>query len=298
MDFFVFSYNRGPFLRNCVESIERCAPDAGITVYDDESDDPETVQILRLLSARYNVVHGKHDAANPHGGLYSNMQAAYDSLDNEHIVCFLQDDTQLVRPITADDMAFIERYFSEHPECGFLAPVFLRRITKQKTLARFEYDPGYGVYFCRHQNDKCAGVYYSDIFVSTAERLREAGWRFQQSELENEQQARECFGEMGYMYAPFMMWLPNGPAFRNREKPLAYRLAEKQNRCGCYPFRYMAEHDIERLKGRPPSERPIAEDFLDTVDTGLEKPWIYHPLKRSRLLRKFYKIESFIRSFR
>ena len=38
----IFSYNRGEYLKNCVESVRRNIPDATIRVYDDCSDDPET----------------------------------------------------------------------------------------------------------------------------------------------------------------------------------------------------------------------------------------------------------------
>ncbi len=298
MIFFVFSYNRGRFLQNSIDSIEHCAPASRVFIYDDQSDDPETQEILQTLADRHSVVYGDHDTENQHGGLYANMQKAFESLTGDHVVCFMQDDTQLVRRITAEDMAFIEGYFRHNPEGGFLAPVFLRGITRQKTLSEFEYDPEHQVYFCRHQNDKCAGVYYSDIFISTTERMKSAGWQFMEGELENEWQAKSCFMEMGYMYAPFVMWLPNGPAYRNRKKPIAYQIAEKQNRAGFYPYQYMTEHDVERLRRRPPEERPVAENFLKTVDPDLRKPWIYHPLKRSRILRRLYKIESFIKSFR
>lgn len=298
MIFFVFSYNRGQFLQNSIASIEHCSPGSRIFIYDDQSDDPETMEILQMLASRHSVIFGEHRTENQHGGLYANMQKALDSLTGDHVVCFMQDDTQLVRRITSEDMAFIDCYFKQNPECGFLAPVFLRGITRQKTLSEFEYAPEYQVYFCRHHNDKCAGVYYSDISVSTIDRLRSVGWRFLESELENELQAKASFMEMGYMYAPFMMWLPNGPAYRNRKKPIAYQIAEKQNRAGFYPYQYMSEPDIDRLKQRPPAERPIAEDFLETVDPELRKPWIYHPLKRSRFLRRLYDIESFMKSLR
>lgn len=297
MIFLVFSFNRGRFLKNCIDSIEHCSPESEIIIYDDQSDDPETKEILQTLATSYSVISGEHDVACQHGGLYTNMQMAFDSLAGDHAICFMQDDTQLVRRVTEEDKAFIDRYFKDHPECGFLAPVFLRRITKAKTLSEFEYVPEYQVYFCRHRNDKCAGVYYSDVVVSTTERMRNAGWRFLQGELENELQAKASFIQMGYMYAPFLMWLPNGPAYRNKKKPLTFRIAEKRNKAGLYPYRYMTAHDVDRLNRRPPAERPIAEDFLNTVDAELRKPWIYHPLKRSRVLRRLYRIESFIKSF-
>ena len=43
----VFSYNRGQLLDNCVRSIEEFSPDTHITVFDDQSDEPETIETLR-----------------------------------------------------------------------------------------------------------------------------------------------------------------------------------------------------------------------------------------------------------
>ncbi|MBC7185339.1 MAG: glycosyltransferase family 2 protein, partial [Marinobacter sp.] len=55
MIFFVFSYNRGPHLKNCIESIETCAAGHRVIVYDDASEDPETQQILRDIETRHEV---------------------------------------------------------------------------------------------------------------------------------------------------------------------------------------------------------------------------------------------------
>jgi glycosyltransferase involved in cell wall biosynthesis len=292
--FFVFSYNRGPHLKNCVESIERCAPGSGIVVYDDQSDDPETKRILDEIARRHEVrSSADRTSREQHGALYANMQSAIESVPDDRILFFIQDDTQLVRPLTPDDEDFIRGYFKNHSRAGFLSPVFQKRITRQSTLNRFQYNRDRGVYNYEYRSrKKVAGVYYSDVSITMSSRLREINWKFLAGEYANELQAKANFLEMGYLYAPFVMWLPNPPAYRNKKKSLAFRIAEKINKAGFYPYKTMRETDIERLKNRAPSQVPIAEDFLEVSVPGLKAPWIFHPLRRSRLLRKLDKLES------
>jgi len=294
--FFLFSYNRGLLLKNCVDSIEHCAPDAKLVIYDDNSDDPETLSILDAIRAKHEVrLSGDRKPTSQHGALYTNMQCAIDSLIEDDIIFFIQDDAQLIRPFTPDDLNFIERYFSQNPKAGFLSPVFQRRITKQRTLDRFVYEPNRQVYLCHHRSRvEVAGVYYSDISITTRQRLREVDWRFFPSEYQNELQAKNGFHEMGYLFAPLAMQLPNAPAYRNKRKTFAFQIAEKMNKSGLYKFRYMTEASIKMLFSRSPHQVPIAEDFLET-EPSLKKPWIFHPLKRSRLLRKLDRLENFFK---
>lgn len=300
MIFFLFSYNRGPFLKNCVDSIERYAPaDSRLVIYDDKSDDPETLAVLAQLRERHEVCI-RHDksAQSQHGSLYANMQQAIDSLVDDELIFFIQDDVQLIRAITNDDVAFIRAYFADNPRAGFLAPVFQKRITKQRTLDRFVFQPELNVYFCRHKSSvECAGVYYSDISLTTRARLRAADWQFMAGEYQNELQAKAHFHEMGYLYAPVAMQLPNAPAYRNKKKTYAFQWAEKFNRSGLYKFCEMSPASLQKLLSRPGAELPIAEDYLAT-EPELKKPWIFHPLKRRRLLRKLDKFENFLQKGR
>lgn len=296
MIFFVFSYNRGPLLKNCVDSIEKCAPQAKLVVYDDNSNDPETLDILASIRTRHEVrAMGDKKSKDQHGALYTNMQRAIDSVIADELIFFIQDDAQLIRPVTESDINFMRRYFTDNPRAGFLAPVFQKRITKKRTLDRFVYDEKLGVYICQHHSRiEVAGVYYSDISITTRQRLREVNWSFISGEYQNELQAKTKFHEMGYLFAPLAMQLPNAPAYRNKKKSFAFQIAEKINKSGLYKFHLMTREQTEKLLKRPHSQVPIAEDFLET-DPPLRKPWIFHPLKRSRLLRKMDKLENFLR---
>lgn len=297
MIFFVFSYNRGPHLKNCIESIETCAAGHRIVVYDDASNDPETRQILSDIGKRHEVrTRDDKASGDQHGALYTNMQRAIESVEDSSLICFLQDDTQLVRRIDDQDIRFMEGYFEKFPNAGFLAPVFQKRITRQRTLDRFVYHEDRGVYVCEHRSRKqVAGVYYSDISVTRSDRLRAVDWKFVPGEFDNEQQAKASFLEMGYLYAPFAMWLPNPPAYRNKNKSFTFRLAEIVNRAGFYPFAIMADETVEKLRSRPTNQVPIAEDYLEVTVPGLKSPWIYDPLRRYRILRKLARFEAFLK---
>lgn len=297
MIFFVFSYNRGLHLKNCIESIETCAAGHQIIVYDDASTDPETRQILNDIEKRHEVrTRDDKGSGDQHGALYTNMQRAVESVEDNSLTCFLQDDTQLVRKIDAHDFQFMEGYFEEFPNAGFLAPVFQKQITRKRTLDRFVYREDREVYVCEHRSRKqVAGVYYSDISVTRSDRLREVGWKFVLGEFENEQQAKANFLEMGYMYAPFAMWLPNPPSYRNKTKSFTFKLAEIVNKAGFYPFDIMDDQTVEKLRSRPTSRVPIAEDYLAVKVPGLTSPWIYDPLRRYRILRKLAKFEALLK---
>ncbi len=297
MHFWIFSYNRGAFLKNCVESVEHCAPDSKIHVFDDDSQDPETLGILATLALKYPVHFPAQPAAGSgkHGGLYSNMQTALDSMPEDAIVCFLQDDTQLVRPVQTDELDALATVFSDSRR-AFVQPAFLRGYNRDTddALTRFVADDNL-YYVDRLQSS--AGAWYSDIVITSVRTLRAVGWQFQAREPDNEQQARQHFEQMGYLRDPFVAWLPNVPAFRGRQQTRALRWAHKQRDSGFYPFEYLTPEQSGALRQRDPKILPYAEDFLalrNQID--LPKPWVYYPLQGIGWLKQLDRIERNARS--
>ena len=291
MKFYIFSYNRGTFLDHCVTSIEKCAPSSSIVIFDDTSNDPHTREVLDRLSQKHKVISSGKLSGHKHGGLYGNMQSALEEMDDDELFCFLQDDMQLVRSISDDDINGICNFFQAYPDSGFLQPAFLKGATRSKDAKLTRYDAEGHVYF-REQNKNSAGFYYSDICISTARRLRERGWTFETGEPANELKAKHLFSTgMGLMRDPFAMWLPYSPAYRGKQKTLALKLAEKARNCGFYPFEIMSDAASEQLKARSPEKLPVAEDYLETVNPGLKKPWIYYPLQGSRLFKHLNRLE-------
>lgn len=295
MRFVVCSYNRGAFLQHCIETIERCAPHYAVTVMDDSSDDSETIKILDAIATRHEVISSASLSGHKHGGLYENMQAALERSDDE-LICFLQDDTQLVRPLEPRDETDINAAFEAAPNLAFLSPCFIRGIAlRHKQDRNFRFDAATGLWYWYPQK-RSTGAYYSDVVIAHRSRLRRASWHFEQGESANDRQARRAFRRMGHMAVPFAMWLPNVPTYRGKRKTMALQLAERQRNCGLYRI---AELDAELTAELRDASRheapPIAEAWLHTADGTLRAPWKYDPLQGSKALKLLDRVERALR---
>jgi len=289
----IFSFNRGNFLKNCVDSIERCAPWCQIKIFDDNSDDPSTRKLLDELATRYEIISPgpTGELESKHGGLYANMQRAYSSSTPGDIVCFLQDDMQFVRPLLEEEIDRISECFQNHAEFGFIQPTFFKGCDQSKNRELTRYDESLDLYFIdRFQNS--AGASYSDVALASINNLNRIDWKFLPRESLNEQQARAKLGQMPYMRNPFVAWLPGVPAFRGKRQTVALRLAQRIRGCGFYPFEVMNEEEAARFKARNAQELPVAERFLKLVGSpDLKEPWFYHPLQGKRGLKWLNSIE-------
>lgn len=293
--FCVFSYNRGRFLQNCVSSIELCAPGQPITVYDDGSDDGRTQQVLAAISERHSVVQPSRAAGSgKHGGLYANMQRALDEQPAGSIICCIQDDMQLVRPLHAAEFEAIRQHFAAARPAALLHPAFLKGSNRAADLVDIRYDAGAGGYFC-DRHGRSAGTHYSDILLASADQLRAIGWRFGQRESDNEQRARATLPPMLHLLHPFVAWLPAVPAWRGRTQTLGLRLAQRFNQCGFHPLDILTESQCSALLQRDPAVLPVAEDFLTVAEGTVPEPWHYHPLQGQRLLKLLDSVERSLR---
>lgn len=288
--FCVFSYNRGRFLENCVASIETCVPDADIVIFDDDSNDAYTQEVLGRLSQRMEVVQPGNRSSHKLGGLYGNMQSAIEYARDRNLVCFIQDDMQVVRHVNKEEITQLDRIFDNHPDVAFLHPCFLKGLNRERDEATLTYDDSLQA-FRRRATDQSAGQYFSAILITRPSRLLEKNWRFRLSEPANDLQARDYFHTIGHLFMPFVMWLPDVPAYRGKRKTLALRLAERWRKCGFFPYEILSEGQVEQLRARPKEVLPFAEDFLTCVNKYLDKPWGYYPMQGSRFLKKLNSLE-------
>jgi glycosyltransferase involved in cell wall biosynthesis len=293
--FYVFSYNRGPFLENCVASIRRNAPGAAITVVDDGSNDPETIRVLKNLPADVRLLRQEKQLDAKLGGLYRNMQIALDGMDPQtRLFAFLQDDTQVVRPLEPDDYDYMDRYFEAFPKAAFLNPHFLKGVRKRGILRAIYPDSDFPVYFYKFSEfwkDRSVTMYFTDICVGHASRLKKACFSYQSNETTSGQLARSLFSKMGTMAHPFVMSLPEVPIYRGKRKTLGVRLAEK--RLGTEPnaFAMLGKGEVAALKSRSLNVLPFAEDFLSCTRYQPKTPFVKESVNAFPMLKLLHKIE-------
>lgn len=282
----VFSYNRGRFLENCIASIEACLPYASVCIVDDNSDDEETRTVLKRLARRHRVISPSADEGtrSKHGGLYANMQTAFEGLPGDALMGLLQDDMQVVRPVEASELASVADHFRDNPRAGFVQPAFFKGEQRRRRAMEIRFDETSGFYYAdRHR--RSAGAWYSDICLARVDNLRRVGWHFMSRESRNEQQARQHFSQMAWMKNPFAAWLPCPSAWRGKQSTLALRIGEHRHGCGFHPLWIMDNKETREFLDRDPAILPFAEDFLSLRHGRLPRPWVYHPLQGSRWLK-------------
>ncbi|MDI9246697.1 glycosyltransferase [Marinobacter sp. CHS3-4] len=292
--FCVFSYNRGNFLKNCVDSIRLCVPSAEIIIFDDDSTDSDTQEYLSQIKSSVRVVGQEKAGEIKHGGLYHNMNCALRMCSDRSLVCFLQDDTQVVRPVSDEDFSVIDSLFARDSSLGFIHPCFIRGISLKKRPLTPLNGRDESVFF-RKDTGQSAGIHYSDLVVFKPSRLLHAGWKFEQSEPENDRQARRLFGMMAYMWLPFAMWLPEVPAYRGKHKTLGLRLAERKKQVGFFPFKVWSQDTVQEARRNAGETLPVAEEWLECIPKDPPKPWTYNPLTGLGLFKQLNNLEIAIR---
>ena len=217
------------------------------------------------------------------------MQNAIEYCKNEKLVCFLQDDTQVVRTVPSKETDEINKIFEQNQHLGFLHPCFLKGINLSQG-ASYTYDKSAGIYF-REPTSRSAGRYFSALLITRPSRLTKKGWRFASSEPANNRLAEKKFLPMGYLKNPFAMYLPEVPAYRGKMKTLGLKLAEKKRKCGFYPYKIMNSDEVDKLLTRDSSILPVGEDYLACKQKEPPKPWTYDPLKREKMFKILNQIE-------
>jgi glycosyltransferase involved in cell wall biosynthesis len=294
MEIFVFSYNRGAFLKNCIDSLLRHTKGCRICVVDDNSTCPDTQAYLATLPTGVELMPVPQASEARHGGLYPNMQLALDAAAEDATVFFIQDDMQLVRDFTEDDQQYIKAFFSHYDRAAFLHPMFLRGRRNRRDRRITKLAPDFPVYF-REQPEKknWRDLSYVDGVIAHAGRLKAADWQFVEGEAANANQAAPLFGKMGIWPYPLAMFLPEVPVYRGKHKTPAVTLAEKWAGTDPKAFRDMSTEEIKRFKERDLSLLPVAEDFLD-CEVTVKKPFHYSVVNVYPMLRVWHKLTQWL----
>ena len=295
LDICIFSYNRGAFLKNCLASIQQYAPQCSVRVFDDNSDDPSTQDVLSSLPDGVSLYQPSTDGKTRHGDLYANMQWALTHSRPGAILLFIQDDMQLVRPLRDEDYQYIHEFYARFSQAAFLNPVFLKGQRRRRDQRITSVDQDFPVYF-RHYPEKKhpRGISYADVVIAHADRLRAVDWKFSGGEVQNALQAQQHFGKMGFMLNPFVMFLPQVPVYRGKQKSTAVNWAERLSGHAPKAFHPMDTPSLDALFTRAPEVLPVAEDFLTCQDSGVKTPFQYSAVNAYPLLRALHKIEQWL----
>jgi glycosyltransferase involved in cell wall biosynthesis len=260
---YVFSFNRGVFLENCLDSVRRCARGYETVLVDDGSTDPETVAVIDRHRRYFRSLEPQSGdvQALKTGGLYANMELAMqDARGRGHqLVLFLQDDMQLVRPLLERDLAAALDFFREEPRAAQLQTCFMKRYFEGEDDRVTVIDPT-GTAYIRPDSSLFSG--FSAVGLFHVGRFTELFGSFHQGELANDDFAKRHGIRMGLAAHPFMMWLPYPISFRGQKRGFSLQLVERLAGCGFYPYEYMSPDAQARLLTRPQEQRPYAEDWL------------------------------------
>ncbi|TVR06207.1 MAG: glycosyltransferase family 2 protein [Spirochaetaceae bacterium] len=274
----VFSYNRGEMLGNSIRSVMDCAPNLSLIVWDDRSEDPDTLAVLEEYRSRGVEVRSGVAQEGLRGGLYANMAAAMKLLLDRGVryAVFTQDDVQFVRRVGADDLLRMEEAFASCPEIGEISVCF-----KAPSRAVLQYHERCGVYINPARHHSAVGAF--DL-----QRLRDVGWQPVGSEERTDQLTRELGLKFAVHPFPFMMWLVNARTY-GAHRGLANRFADRWMRYGFFPYRYMTDHEIEALKDRDVVAVPISPAVLSFAGEPPARPYSYIAAKRKLKKRGLWR---------
>jgi len=289
----IFSFNRGGYLENCARSCLAHMPGARVVIYDDDSDDQDTLRVLEQLEADGCVIHRvtPHDASSRHGGLYGNMQLALENCETP-IILFLQDDTQVVRTLDAGTANAIRTAFS-HPDIAFVRPQFFKHLDMWRFGPHFHPKHVGGLIEPNQAYKDCNIDHaYCDVVLGDVELLRRSKWRFTAPERANQDAAKRLFKFMPYLVQPFVFYCPEVPSYRDRKLYLASRIVQSKRDNAVVRLNDMGADMVAKLFALKDAELPIAEDFLTASHTDVRFPFVFQDYARSRRLHVLYKVES------
>ncbi len=256
-------------------------PDVRLTVVDDRSTDPATVAVLRSMPSDVRVLDAMHagtpapSEAAVNGGLHANMQWFLDAHASCTVVLFMQDDMQLVRAVSATDLAEIGSIYEAFPRTAFIYPGFLAsrlgaldRVVDRNTLLP-------GAPSCSFAAQYEFGGFF-DVCLAHVPRLRAIHWCFG-NELESSRTALRLFGPMRLLRRPFTAHLPAPPTYRHRNRTLVQWFWEWRH-TGLFPIDPLSPDAMARLHAAG-ADLPTAEALLTSSTFGRSHPWPYVKLE-------------------
>jgi hypothetical protein len=267
----VFSYNMGVTLDNCLRYIEELAPGFDVVLMDDASSDPVTLEVINRRSHMFKevVVNRDPKEGRKHGNLYRNIQRMCDyAVERGYRYIFLiQDDTQFVRPLSADILSQYERLFDADEMLLQVDPRFLRFGRDFEVLSEM----------AAYKNKEATA--YADVGIIDLYRLRKSGWRIVESERSN----RNGLAALGYKRVfprtPVLMHVPFPQRYRNGKLKRSLFLWNR----GKYGYHRMTDQQIVDMDARRLEDFPFFRKYLTVRGMTLGRV-AYYLRKDSRVL--------------
>lgn len=273
---FVFSYNRGEFLENCIKSIELCASGVPVIIIDDRSTDADTLSVLRRLEMQYKVVLNDNakDVEHKTGGLSGAMNKAMKIAlkQGAEFALFIQDDMQFVRRLSQRDLREYSEYFSSTPNSIQLSTAFIRELSADTFEEDYEISEKAHAYL-RKPNCERGKSSFSDTGVFHVRRFHELYHSFEVGEGGNSEKARGLGLVCGRSINPNICWLPYPNSYRGKQRSFQHRFFEYFGRSGFHPIEIMTEDEETRFLGRHPSIAPVMERFLSSPNSPRRDIW-------------------------
>lgn len=300
---YVFSFNRGLFLKNCIESIEKLTKNIKIYIIDDNSTDPTTCEILRHLSKKHFVIYNSKAGQYEHktGGLAGSMNYAIDHAfaSNTKYALFIQDDMQFVREFEENDIQRIQKYFDAIPNSIQLSANFVRRLSADGFNENYEINRSANAYI-RKITAQRGKSNFSDTGIFFTQRVKEIFDTFEVGEHVNSAKAMRLNLTCGIYFHPFMCWLPYPTSFRGKRKSLTHRFFEYFGKSGYHPIRLMTHEEKRIFLDRNLDSIPVMEKFLISPNSPRHDVWStgggeYNFLAYGSTLSKVYNFTRMIK---
>lgn len=273
---FVFSYNRGPFLENCLKSILELMPDCPRYIVDDNSQDSFTKDVMNRFDDKFVILtpDTDHGAEVKTGGLYENMNHAIQIAKESGFskVLFIQDDMQIVRPFTNSDYEIVNNYFANNDECIQLVTTFIRTLSSHRFSKETTLCPSQIAYF-RERRFQRGKSNFSAIGIFDVNRVLTKFGKFLPGEANNSEKAMRLNVRFGYSAYPFMNWTPYPTSFRGRERKFIHRIMEFIGGSGLHPITPMDQDTTRRFFARDPRQIPIMETWLSAPTAPRKSIW-------------------------
>lgn len=275
LDAYVFSFNRGEFLENCIKSIQTCAPGTRVTILDDNSTDSYTLAVLSALQNGVRIILPQNDQTETKtGGLYGNMNVALEIAEESkcEYALFIQDDMQLVRPLQPVDLEMIQSFFELNTKAIQYQTCFRRRDTCDR-LKQIAFLDASKTAFLLPDYAEEGKDNFSATGVFHIRRVKECLGSFAVGEGANSKLCREIGIKKGLASYPFMNWLPYPSSFRGKKRSFSHSVIERLGGAGFHPIEIMSNEEADILLGKDPNLIPVAEDWLSAPTAPRQYSW-------------------------